>query len=167
MWLHLSTVDSRNTKSRRRVKAPWNSVKNGFLPFWEVLNHWNHASSRTKARSRKDKISSLSSLLNFSALIPFIRSGKKKKKHLTLIRFWKPCYSFFPNLQACSKGEFKNYQSLTTRFLPCITKSSVGGLPLLGIWTTYPFGILLQKEIHLKSFWYTTKSNNDDSIYWS
>lgn len=44
-----------------------------------------------------------------------------------------------------------------TSFLPRITKSSVGGLPLLGIWTTYCFGILLQQAKTL--YWYTTTKN--------
>lgn len=54
------------------------------LPVWEVLNHWNHASKRTEARSRNDNISSLSDSVNFSILIPSIRSGKKDCHYIEL-----------------------------------------------------------------------------------
>lgn len=129
-------LETRNTEQLKSESILQQLCKKGLsmlLPFWEVLNHWNHASSRTNALSRNNKISSLSPSLNFSVRIPLIRSGKNTRQHgVDLIL--KPCSLY---------GINKRHRR---RFLPRITKSSVGGLPLLGYWTTYCFGILLQEQ---------------------
>lgn len=48
------------------------------IPDWVVLNHWNQASRRTKARCRKKVISLLSAAVNLFSFMPSIRSKKRK-----------------------------------------------------------------------------------------
>lgn len=59
------------------------------IPDWVVLNHWNQASRRPDADSRKEEISLLSAALNFFAFMPSIKSGKDGT-HKTKLRIYIP-----------------------------------------------------------------------------